>query len=121
MNIAGWFSLCIGLLMLGQWTFFLLSGQVPELKTKPAEIVLHITAEFVTAIALLVAGVGLLLATSWGIFLYLVATGMLLYTLIVSPGYYVQRRTWPLVTMFAVILVLTLILLGISISQIIPR
>ena len=38
MTVAAWFSVTVGVLMLGQWPFFLFAGQVPELKTKPAEI-----------------------------------------------------------------------------------
>jgi hypothetical protein len=34
---------------------------------------------------------------------------MLLYTLVVSPGYYVRRRTCPMVGMFAVLFVLALV------------
>jgi hypothetical protein len=35
--------------------------------------------------------------------------GMLLYTIIVSSGYFVQKRVWPIVGMFAVLLILTVI------------
>jgi hypothetical protein len=62
----------------GQWSFFLLTKQVPELKSRPAEIGLHIAAEFITA--LLVSGLGLLTRAAWGTIAYLVATGMLLYS-----------------------------------------
>jgi hypothetical protein len=33
--------------------------------------------------------------------------GMLLYTIIVSSGYFAQKRVWPIVIMFAALLVLT--------------
>jgi hypothetical protein len=117
MIVAAWFSVVVGVLMLGQWSFFLLTRQVPELRTRPAEIGLHIAAEFITALLLLVSGLGLLARAAWGAIAYLVATGMLLYTLIVSPGYYVQRRTWPLVVMFAVLFVLALVTLGLALVQ----
>jgi hypothetical protein len=38
-----------------------------------------------------------------------VAVGMLTYTIIVSSGYFVQKRVWPIVSMFAVLLVSTAI------------
>lgn len=101
-------ALAIGLLMVGQWVFFLLSGQVPELKTEPRAIRFHLAAEFLTAGALVAAGLGLLLGAGWGRSLYLVAAGMLLYTLVNSPGYFAQRGQWALVGMFAVLLVLAL-------------
>ena len=39
----------------------------------------------------------------------LVALGMLLYTVIVSPGYFAQRGEWPLVAMFGVLLLSALV------------
>jgi len=35
--------------------------------------------------------------------------GLLLYTIIVSSGYFAQKRVWPIVGMFAVLLALTAI------------
>ena len=40
---------------------------------------------------------------------YLVAVGMLLYTVVNSPGYFAQRREWPMVGMFGVIFILALV------------
>jgi hypothetical protein len=109
MGFAALYAVAVGALMIAQWTFFLVRGQVPELETEPLRIRFHLVAEFVTAIALIGGGVGLLLAADWGRTLYLVAVGMLLYTVIVSPGYYAQRGEWPFVAMFAAILLLALV------------
>jgi len=81
---------------------------VPELETEPLRIRFHIAAEFVTAIALVTGSVGLLTGQSWSQQLYLIAIGMLFYTVIVSPGYYAEKGEWPFVGMFAVILILAL-------------
>ncbi|MEA3334740.1 MAG: hypothetical protein U9R25_02450 [Chloroflexota bacterium] len=102
------FALIVGISMIGMWSFLLLTKQVPELETEPLHIRFHIAAEFVTAIALVAGGVGLLTGQSWSQWLYLVAIGMLFYTVIVSPGYYAEKDEWPIVAMFAVILVLAL-------------
>jgi hypothetical protein len=96
-------------MMLGQWAFFLAKGRVPELETEPIRIRFHLAAEFLTAVALIVGGLGLLVDSRWGLKVYLLALGMLLYTLVVSPGYFAQRGEWPLVGMFAVVLVLALV------------
>jgi hypothetical protein len=109
MTFAALYAVAVGGLMLAQWTFFLVRGQVPELQTEPLRIWFHLVAEFVTAIALIAGGLGLLLAAGWGRPLYLVAMGMLLYTVIVSPGYYAQRGEWPFVAMFAAVLLLALV------------
>ncbi len=39
---------------------------------------------------------------------YLLAAGMLLYSVIVSPGYFAQQEQWGLVGMFAIVLIFTL-------------
>ena len=100
-------SVAVGLLIFGQWAFFLITRQVPELKTERVRVLFHIADEFLTATVLIASGVGLLARQSWAAAIYPVAAGMLLYTLIVSSGYFAQKRVWPIVIMFAALLVLT--------------
>lgn len=106
MKFAAWSSSAIGALMLAQWTFFIAAGQVPELRTEPLRIAFHLAAEGVTAIALILAGIMLFRHARGAARLALVANGMLVYTAIVSPGYFAQQGQWPLVGMFAIILAL---------------
>jgi hypothetical protein len=87
--------------MLGMWTMFFATGQVPELDTEPIALAFHLVAEGLTAIALIAAGVALWRRKSWAKPLYLIAIGMLLYTAIVSPGYFAQLGQWAFVGMFA--------------------
>ena len=109
MKFTAIFSIVVGVLMLAQWGFFIAAGQVPELQTEPYRIGLHLTGEAATALALIVSGTGLLNQRNWARTLSLVAQGMLIYTVIVSPGYFAQQGVWPLVGMFAILLVLTLV------------
>ena len=109
MIFAAVFALIVGVGMVAQWAMFLATGQVSELETEPLRIRFHLAGEFATALALLVAGVALLTDQAWSGWFYPLAVGMLLYTVIVSPGYFADRGQWPLVAMFAVILVLALI------------
>lgn len=109
MKFAGWFGIVVGLSMLAMWSFFLAAGQVPEVQTEPWRIAFHLAAEFTTALCLFVAGVALLRARPWALKLYLVAAGMLFYSLIVSPGYYAQQGVWAFVVMFAVVLLLAVV------------
>jgi hypothetical protein len=90
--------------MIIMWSFFMISGQVPELQTKPAEILLHIIDEFLTALLLVVSGAVVLRRIQWGNLTLLVALGMLFYTMIVSPGYYIQNGAPVFVVMFALLL-----------------
>jgi hypothetical protein len=109
MIFAAVFALVVGVGMIGQWLFFLATGQVPELETEPLRIRFHLAAEFATAIALLVAGIALVTGQTWDRWFYMLAMGMLLYTVIVSPGYFAEKGQWPLVGMFAVVLLLALV------------
>jgi hypothetical protein len=104
MRFAAWSSLIIGIGMLAQWALFLATGQVPELFTEPWRIAFHLAAEGATAVALISAAVGLLRGLSWGVWLGLVANGMLVYTAIVSPGYFAQLGQWAFVGMFGIII-----------------
>lgn len=109
MIFASVFALIVGAGMIGQWLFFLVTDQVPELKTEPLRIRFHLAAEFATAIALLVGGIALLTDQTWARWFYLLGMGMLLYTVIVSPGYFAQKGQWAFVGMFAVVLLLALV------------
>ena len=109
MVFASVFALVVGAGMIGQWLFFLATGNVPELETEPLRIRFHLAAEFATAIALLVGGIALLTGQAWAGWFYLLAMGMLLYTLIVSPGYFADKGQWAFVGMFALVLLLALV------------
>lgn len=95
--------------MVIQWAFFYLSGQIPELETEPYRILFHIVGEMVTAAGLVIGGVGLLGSLVWGRTVYLLAMGMLFYTVIVSPGYFAQKGQWAPVVMFAILLVMAIL------------
>jgi len=78
-------------------------------RSEPIRLAFHLAAEGATALALIASGAGLLRGAGWGRTASLVALGMLGYTVIVSPGYFAQQGAWPLVVMFAVLLVLALV------------
>ena len=106
---AAIYAIVVGLLMFGQWAIFLFTGNVPELQTEPIRIAFHLAGEFTTAALLIAGGFGLLKLKKWGYHVFLLALGMLLYTIIVSPGYFGQLGQWAFVLMFAVLVVLTVV------------
>lgn len=107
--VAG-YSVLVGIAMTGMWVFLLLKDQVPELhETKTRHITLHIVAEFLTAVLLIVSGAGLVLSGEWARTLSPVALGMLLYTCIVSAGKYADDNDLPMVAMFGVLIILTIV------------
>jgi hypothetical protein len=108
MRFTAWYAIFVGIMMIAQWTFFLMTGSVPEVQSEPIRLAFHLAAEFVTAISLIVAGGAVLRSKPWGRTFILAALGMLMYTVIVSPGYFAQQGQWLLVGMFAVLFVLAI-------------
>jgi len=114
---AGIYSILIGGAIIAIWAMFALTGQIPEMKTAPLSIGAHLAAEFVTAGALIIAGAALLKKYKWAVKAYLVATGMLLYTLIASPGFFGQKDMFEAVFMFAGMALIAVGLLAIVIKE----
>ncbi len=108
--LAAAYAVGLGLLMGGMWSVLLGTGQVPELQTASIEIGLHLAAEGLTAVALLVAGFGLLRARRWATSMFALALGMVLYTVVNSAGYYGQLGEWPMVGFFGVLGLITVAL-----------
>lgn len=107
-RFAGWFGIAMGIGMIGMWSMFFATDQVPEVVTAPVALSFHLAAEGLTAFLLLTSGIGLLLEAQVAPQSYRVAVGMLLYTVIVSAGYFAQLGQWPFVAMFGVFGVLAL-------------
>lgn len=90
--------------MIAQWAASIATASVPEFQTAPWAIGFHLAAEALTALGLIVAGVAVLKSWRWGAQALLVALGMVIYSEVVSPGYFAQQSQWALVAMFAVLL-----------------
>jgi hypothetical protein len=90
--------------MIAQWTFSIISGSVPEFQTEPWKISFHLAGEFSTAIMLIVGGMAVLRTAAWGRTILLIGLGMVIYSEIVSPGYFAQLGQWPMVGLFIVLL-----------------
>jgi hypothetical protein len=104
MKYPGWYGILVGLLMIAQWTFSILSGGVPEFETAPWAIGFHLAAEMTTALALISGGVAFLNSIAWGRTVLLAGLGMVIYSEIVSPGYYAGLGQWSFVGLFAILL-----------------
>jgi len=113
-TLAAVHAILVGIFLVSQWVHYLSIKQVSELETEPAKILFHLAAEFITAGALLVGGWGLLTDRSWGRQVYLISMGMLLYTVIDSPGHFVEIRNWLMVGVFVILLASTLIMLHLA-------
>ena len=109
MTMPGIFSIIVGVGMIGQWSLSFATKQIPELATEPIRIWFHIVGEMGTAVLLVISGVGLLSQTTWAPALFLVSAGMLIYTALVSPGYFAQKGQWIWVLIFGVIITIAVV------------
>jgi hypothetical protein len=100
-TVVAWYAIAVGVAMVGWWAVEVRGGVLRRPDRSPGEIGLHVAAEMLAAVGL-VAGGALVLADRTSSVL-LVALGMLLYTLVQSPGYSVARREWAMVVIFAVL------------------
>ena len=104
MKFAAWYGILVGALMIAQWIFSILAGGVPEFQTAPWEIAFHLAAEMATALVLIVGGIAGLRSITWSKQMLLLGLGMVIYSEIVSPGYFAQLGQWPMVGMFIALL-----------------
>ena len=81
-----------------------LNGQVPYLDTPQLEIKLHIFTEMLTAAALILGGVSVLLDWKRLQPIHIVSQGMLIYAIINSSGYYIDLGETAMAGMFALLL-----------------
>ena len=104
--IASIYTIIIGIAMLCMWIFLLGKKEVPELTTKPTQITFHLIAEFITSVMLLIGGIGLFTNQSWGLVIFYISIGMIIYSSINAAGFYGQLKDWP---MFIILLTFTII------------
>ena len=100
------YCLAVAALMALWWGMEIRNGALNRPDRSRGEIALHLAAELVTALLLAIGG--LVLARGGPRWLALVGLGMLLYTVIQSPGYFVARHEVAPVVMFAALAVLTI-------------
>jgi ribose/xylose/arabinose/galactoside ABC-type transport system permease subunit len=103
-TVAAAYCIAIGVFMVAWWSLDLRRGALRRGDRTPVEIGLHLGAELATAAMLVVGGVVFLTTDARNV--ALVALGMLLYTVIQSPGYFVARNEHAQAAMFGVLLIL---------------
>ncbi|MFX1309149.1 MAG: hypothetical protein ACFE9M_06925 [Promethearchaeota archaeon] len=109
--IASVYTIIIGIAMLCMWLLLLIKREVPELNTKPTQIFFHLGAEFLTAVMLIIGGIGLLINQFWGLVIFFIAIGMAIYSTINAAGFYGQLKDWPMFIMLIVFTFVSLLII----------
>ena len=111
------YAILISVSIIGMWTMLYITGSIPEFDTEPIRIGMHLVVELATGIILILGAYGLLNNKKWGYNIYLISMGMLIYTLIVSSGYYAEKGNYFFVGMFAIMLFFTIMLVVASLIK----
>ncbi len=98
---AGAFLAVLGGLMIVVWGGLFASGQVPEVHTAPVSLAFLLAAEMTTAVLAVVSGAALVVWRPWAYPVYLLASGMMLYSITNYLGVLAEDGQIPLVTLFA--------------------
>ncbi len=96
------FAIFTGIVIFFMWILLIFTKQVPELASQPMATALHLTAEFLTALALIGAGINMLTRQVFWKELYMFSMGMLIYSVVEAAGYFIQRGQITYVGMYAV-------------------
>ncbi|MBH1940920.1 hypothetical protein I5677_08460 [Mobilitalea sibirica] len=111
------FAIFIGVSIISLWIMLFLSSQIPELRTEPISISLHIFSEILLAITLIIAGIKLFKDTNNSKKWFLLAMGLLIYSVINAAGYYGQNNEWAMVIMFGVIFMISTFFVVLSLKD----
>ncbi len=106
-KVLGWYFIVVGIGIVALWLMLIVSDQVPELQTEPAAITFHIIVECLMAVAAITAGTLTLKNHKWSVEALLFASGMILYSVINSSGYYAESGEYAMIVLFSLLLVLT--------------
>jgi len=112
LRISGIFQLVCGAGIIGIWITNMLLGAIPELQTEPIRIGMHLLAEAATGASLFASGLYIFLKRMKCNALFYLSSGALLYTLIISPGYFTQKGQWGIAALFLILLVITVAILA---------
>ncbi len=101
---VAYYSILMGVLQIGTWVVLYFLGVVRSYYLdKPFQTIFLLIAEFLTALAVIVGGTGILAGLKWGIPLDLAALGMMLYCAIFSFGSFGQTGNAPAAVWFAIL------------------
>lgn len=101
------FCILVGISMVILWAMLLVTNQVAELIPSPFTTITHITAETLTGICLIIAGIGLLRGSTWANRFFLFASGFLVYASVQATGYYIDHPSPFFVTLFITMIIVT--------------
>lgn len=117
--IDGVFVISAGMITLILWIVVLIKRLEYKFIERSFERLFHIIAEFVMSIIAIISGIALLLQQAWGLHLFFLAMGLILYALVNAIGIYGEKKYKLLVIILVISSIITLILIAITFALII--
>ncbi|TFG11068.1 hypothetical protein EU534_00090 [Candidatus Heimdallarchaeota archaeon] len=117
--VNGIYAISAGSITAFIWIFVLLKKLGSRFIENKSERIFHITAEFLMSIVAIIAGILLLLNETWGIYLFYLAMGLVLYASVNAIGIYREKyKMLVIVLAFTAVITLTLTALSIALLSI---
>jgi hypothetical protein len=107
---SGLFALIMGIVMALVWIVLIATGQ-HDFRTAPLESASLLAAEALTALTLIVGGIGVLVRKQWATVIHIASLGMMLYTSLNSIGVFAQAGVLPASIFFAMLTLATIALI----------
>ena len=108
--INGIYSITVGFSLIGFWLVIYLKKQLDSFIDDPFERLFHIIAELMISTLFLISGIVILTKQPWGIFLFMLTMGFLIYASINAIGIYGKKKIWWLTILLAVVALISTIL-----------
>lgn len=105
-DLPGYYSIFLGVSVVGMWIIILLTEAIPEGKTA---LSFHLVSEFLMAMVCIVGGLFQLKRWKRARMISLLGYGMVLYSVQNAAGYYAERGEMLFVLLFALIFIVTAI------------
>lgn len=109
-----YYSIFIGMSVIGLWIMILVNDQLPEGKT---ELTFHLVSEFIMAVLCLLSGILILMKKNIGKLLNISGLSMISYSVLNAAGYYGERDNLSMMILFIVLLFVTLIVLSLHLND----
>lgn len=110
-QLAIYYSIFMGFSIIIIWIYFISSGDYTNYLGVNLEFISHLIAEFTTAILLIISGILLIKNRSRAIYLLFLSIGMLIYTLILALGYFIEIQIYSFAIMFGTFALLSALIL----------
>jgi hypothetical protein len=108
--VNGIYSITVGISLIGFWVVVYLKKMLDSFIDNSFERLFHIIAELMISVLALISGIVILTNQPWGIFVFILTMGFLIYASVNAIGIYGKKKTWWLVILLATVAMISTIL-----------